>query len=338
MASIVESQITKDTNGQQDIRETLEKFKKTLAETAGTLAEKNEQRPLVIIIDELDRCRPSYAIELLEIAKHFFSVDHIVFVLAINLSELSHSVQAVYGEEFNARGYLERFFDVDFKLPDADRKRFIQANFRAMKIDQYLRRTKDHNASGSFTTATEIFSAFFAKADISLRKVEQAMRRFGLVVAALPDDQLFLGWTSVVILVVRAIDFELYEKFISGDADDQEIIDSIFDRSSLASLKNKRAGDLFEAVIITACAELLDNTYPSNRLSSLYKTYKERAEAELDGTQPQSEERKQAKRVLGVISSLEQESAWGPGICFSDAIERIELFSADLTHEDAPEN
>ena len=52
---------------------------------------------LVIVIDELDRCRPSYAVELLEAAKHIFAVDHVVFVLAVNRSELAHSVRALYG-------------------------------------------------------------------------------------------------------------------------------------------------------------------------------------------------------------------------------------------------
>ena len=60
--------------------------------------------------------RPSYAVEPLEVAKYLFSVDHIVFVLAINRSELAYSIQALYGDGFDAKGYLRRFFDVDFQL------------------------------------------------------------------------------------------------------------------------------------------------------------------------------------------------------------------------------
>ena len=91
------------------------------------LGEKSEgDRPLVVVIDELDRCRPSYAAELLEVAKHLFTVDHIVFVLAVNRSELAHSIRALYGSEFDAQGYLRRFFDVDFQLPDSARKPFIE--------------------------------------------------------------------------------------------------------------------------------------------------------------------------------------------------------------------
>ena len=76
----------------------------------------------MVMINELDRCRPSYAVELLEVAKHLFSADRIVFVLAVNCDQLAHSVTALYGNDFDAEGYLRRFFDVDFQLPEPDRR------------------------------------------------------------------------------------------------------------------------------------------------------------------------------------------------------------------------
>ena len=90
------------------------------------------------MIDELDRCRPSYAVELLEIAKHLFSVDRIVFVLAVNRSELVHSIKALYGSEFDAQGYLGRFFDVDIRLPEPEREEFLEALLRAIDFDDYF--------------------------------------------------------------------------------------------------------------------------------------------------------------------------------------------------------
>ena len=53
--------------------------------------------PVVVCVDELDRCRPNYAIEFLEIAKHIFDVDGVAFVRAVNMKELSNSVQVMYG-------------------------------------------------------------------------------------------------------------------------------------------------------------------------------------------------------------------------------------------------
>ena len=58
----------------------------------------------MIVIDELDRCRPSYAVEILEMAKHLFSVDRVVFVLSINRDQLAHSVKVLYGSDFGRTG------------------------------------------------------------------------------------------------------------------------------------------------------------------------------------------------------------------------------------------
>lgn len=74
------------------------------------------QRKLVIVIDELDRCRPDYALSLLEIIKHFFNVDGVHFVLGVNLKELQNSVQARYGSGVDAAKYLQKFTSIVFPL------------------------------------------------------------------------------------------------------------------------------------------------------------------------------------------------------------------------------
>ncbi|TON99529.1 KAP family P-loop NTPase fold protein, partial [Vibrio parahaemolyticus] len=55
------------------------------------------QGPAFVFIDELDRCRPSYAVEMLEVIKHFFELDNVVFVVATDTEQLQHAVKAVYG-------------------------------------------------------------------------------------------------------------------------------------------------------------------------------------------------------------------------------------------------
>ena len=336
VAQIFETCAAKDANDQKNTREALETFRNSLGEMASALIEETEQRPLVIIIDELDRCRPSYAIELLEIAKHFFSVDHVVFVLAINRTELSHSVRALYGAQFNANAYLERFFDIDFKLPDTNKEKFIQSSFQAMKINQYFKRTEDKDAEGSFPTIAKVFSAFLGQADISLRTISQVVRRLGLVIAALPNDRPFLGWGSAIALIIRTIDLELYEKFISQNVDDGEVIDSILSRSEFANFKNRHEGNLFEAVIITAHMELRARGEPQiDTPSPRYEQYDEWAklgpEADIIGDK---EGPNRAVKIRKMIDVLRSEAYFGRGVHFLEVIERIELFSTDLAQED----
>ena len=341
IAQIVEDNVPKDTDGQQNIREALVKFRGTLGKMASALIEETEQRSLVIIIDELDRCRPSYAIELLEIAKHFFNVDHVVFVLAINFTELSHSIRAVYGEGFNARSYLERFFDIDFKLPDTDKKQFIHANLQTMKIDQYLSRTEDPSAKNIFPTIADVFSAFFVKANISLRRISQVMHRLGLILATLPNNQLFLGWASTAALVMRAIDSDLYEKFVGRSVDDKKVIDSIFshpEHPELADIRSQHEGHLFEGIVIVGYAELKSGgaLELSAHLSPYYRTLEQRAKTVLDGTEPTDERTEHAKAIVHIVELLTKESQRTLRRIFPLAIERIELFSAALAQEDNP--
>jgi hypothetical protein len=67
--------------------------------------------PLFILIDELDRCRPTYAVQLLERVKHLFDVPGVVFVFATNADQLKHSIAGSYGANFDGFRYLKRFFD-----------------------------------------------------------------------------------------------------------------------------------------------------------------------------------------------------------------------------------
>ncbi len=83
--------------------------------------------PFIIFIDELDRCKPPYAIAMLERIKHLFDVDGIAFVLATDTAQLAHSICAVYGAEFDGRKYLQRFFARTFRLPDPDMRAFVGA-------------------------------------------------------------------------------------------------------------------------------------------------------------------------------------------------------------------
>ncbi|WP_313817719.1 P-loop NTPase fold protein [Cupriavidus sp.] len=108
-------------------KEQIALFHKKMARFVSALEGQHGVRlPIFIVVDELDRCRPSYAIELLEAIKHLFGVPGIYFVVATNLTQLGHSVAAVYGEKFDAERYLKRFFDQEYALPDPPRHDFIE--------------------------------------------------------------------------------------------------------------------------------------------------------------------------------------------------------------------
>jgi len=85
-------------------------FRAKLSAAIGAMSGQ-KKAPLFILIDELDRCRPTYAVALLERVKHLFDVDGIVFVFATNADQLQHSIAGAYGAQFDGFRYLKRFFD-----------------------------------------------------------------------------------------------------------------------------------------------------------------------------------------------------------------------------------
>lgn len=102
-----------------------EKEVKLLQDKLSLLIENDNK--MVILIDELDRCKPSFCIELLERIKHIFDTPNIIFVLGTDLEQLGKAISGVYGESYNGQKYLERFFDFEINLNTPDYNKFWQS-------------------------------------------------------------------------------------------------------------------------------------------------------------------------------------------------------------------
>lgn len=111
----------------QELVSAIQQIRITLGEVAGKLAGSGAKLPVVVLVDELDRCRPNYAIEMLEVIKHFFKTDNFVFVVATDTDQLVHSIAAVYGAGFDAAQYLKRFFDRKASLAEPDLVHYLSS-------------------------------------------------------------------------------------------------------------------------------------------------------------------------------------------------------------------
>ena len=89
------------------------------------LLEENSNK-MIIIIDELDRCRPTYAIRLLEEIKHYIRNKDIIVILATNIQQLSNTIKNIYGYKFNVDEYLDKIIDMTFSLAPIDKLNYIR--------------------------------------------------------------------------------------------------------------------------------------------------------------------------------------------------------------------
>lgn len=244
-------------------RKSLTAFREELCGLSEALSAAHDDRPLVIGIDELDRCRPSYAIEMLELAKHLFAVDHVVFALAVNRSELAHSVKVLYGQDFDADRYLRRFFDLDFRLPQPDRTAFIKQLIEATELDDHLGRQGHRSTIDQQRPLFEgILQAFLKKDPFTLRDIAQAIHHLTLVLASTDTERVQYPILSAVALVLKYRVPQVYELFRRGEKTDEEVVDALFAEPHMQELQSRRepqewrAAATLEAMVALAGLEI----------------------------------------------------------------------------------
>ena len=91
---------------------------KNLETLKACLKELAADKPIILFIDELDRCRPDYAVDMLEVIKHVFDVENVKVVLVTNTKQLRAAINHRYGVEVDAQKYLDKFLKYSFALPD----------------------------------------------------------------------------------------------------------------------------------------------------------------------------------------------------------------------------
>ncbi|WP_067519502.1 KAP family P-loop NTPase fold protein [Endozoicomonas ascidiicola] len=136
--------------------------------------------PLVVIIDELDRCRPDYALEVLEKVKHLFCVDNVVFVLSMNNEQIEGSVKGIYGADIKAKDYLQKFYHLHTRLPKQygsgkynDRNfgnDFVKYCQSMSERFELLNTKREKEAADTLKLAISSFAEFY---DLSYRKIEK---------------------------------------------------------------------------------------------------------------------------------------------------------------------
>lgn len=231
-----------------DTKETITLFKKKLGRLIEALEkEANVQLPLFIFIDELDRCRPTYAIELLEAVKHLFGVPGVYFVVATNLEQLGHSICAVYGEKFDSERYLKRFFDQEYLLPSPENARFTEFLFSQYSFSE-LGKFYSVIEEGIYPEPPEqaLFTLLCDSFKLSLRDREQVAVTLQAVLLNWPKDETIHFAYLLFLIIAKQISSVLYlklaDKNFKNDAEFRAALNlndnDLFKTRSLVSANN----------------------------------------------------------------------------------------------------
>ena len=193
---------------------------------AGHKGDEHAGASLVVVIDELDRCRPDYALELLEVLKHFFDVPGVQFVLGVNMKALENSVVARYGSNIDAEAYLKKFINIVLNLPSEVGDKHTKEPASLVYLDYLMNQmgTPKHLAPLIKTHIKMIRRTNF----VSVREVGKIVSSVSLLREdVLQKDNWFKGYLEVAVTLVisRVLRPALFEKFVNATISDSELLD-----------------------------------------------------------------------------------------------------------------
>lgn len=188
------------------------KFKEALKNYQKSIGKK-----IMFFIDELDRCRPTYAVETLEKVKHLFDIDGYVFILSLDMTQLTHCVKQVYGQGIDSQGYLRRFIDLEYNLPEPNKELYID-----YLINKYKLRT---NNSGIYFLP--YLKGLVIYNNLSLREINKLIYYLNLIIPMTEllsvknnVNPLYLQVQSIIYSlfpILKLKDSEAYKEFLRGD-------------------------------------------------------------------------------------------------------------------------
>lgn len=92
-------------------------FKDALEKTRENIEKLGKRKEIVIVVDELDRCLPEYAIKVLERMHHLFEgIDNVIVIYAVDSKQIEYSIKTIFGECTDVDRYLKRFIDLTLEL------------------------------------------------------------------------------------------------------------------------------------------------------------------------------------------------------------------------------
>lgn len=179
------------------------------------------QLPVMVLVDELDRCRPSYAIEMLEVIKHFFNTKNFVFVVATDTQQLENSINAVYGEKFDSSVYLRRFFNRKAELSEPDIAFYLEKHVLTTASNVVL--YPDKPAGTTASTVAYYLEALVKAYNLDLRTVDQVIAKLEACLRTIARDKDKRHAVNIFALLTAIIEFDERPEVFKGRADDNAL-------------------------------------------------------------------------------------------------------------------
>lgn len=166
------------------------------------------KKPQIFIVDELDRCKPTFAINTLEIIKHFFDVENCIFIVSVDKLQLEESAKTIFGQEMDSEKYFSKFFD-------------YQYNLLPIKFYETVDTSNIYNLNKIVKEISELFQVL----NVSLRDSNKIFNEFVSKYKIYNTEETFVDkkWTEqqcyivTFLLILKYTDLLFYTELMNGN-------------------------------------------------------------------------------------------------------------------------
>ncbi|MBL0608533.1 hypothetical protein JD515_20600 [Aeromonas caviae] len=228
-------------------KEQIEIFKRNISELINN---PDGTGKLYIFIDELDRCRPTYAIELLERIKHLFDIEGLIFILAMDKNQLSHSVKSIYGSNFDSIGYLRRFIDIEYQLPQPNINLFIDGLYKEFDFDGFFSSRNSYEAFRyDWSHLSNVIKLIAKNLELSLRDIEFIFAKINLVLRSIEERKYFFPAITAFLIITKEYKNDVYSRYVNKNSSADEIIEYLY---GIVPENIRHSDNFFECALIEA--------------------------------------------------------------------------------------
>ena len=203
---------------------------------ASILAERGNR--LVIFIDELDRCKPTFAVHLLEQIKHYIFDDRITFVFSINLEQLQHTIKHYYGADFDSCRYLDRFFDLRVSMPPANMEKF----YSEIGLEsRYYVDIVTKRIINMYNFELREITRFYSQIKAAVYEPTHDSEKYDFMFPDGKGRQIILIYIVPLLIGLKIADISKYDQFINGHNSEplKELLDFDNDNRLLENMLNR---------------------------------------------------------------------------------------------------
>ena len=276
----------------------------------------SSEKPFVIFIDELDRCRPLYAIELLERVKHIFGIDGLIFVLSIDKKQLSESIKSQYGN-IDANSYLKRFIDLEYNLTNSNVDEFCDNLYYSVyELDKVLTSKEIKKEYGKYNELAML--KYLTKSmNLNLREIEQIFIQINIIFKTINPRLFEIHFRVIVFFIVLKLkDSKLYDELINKRKSVEEILTIIFQNI----VKDDSYGDVYKYIKIIIKAITLATSKTDNEMNLVIEQ-----QNEILNVMSDREEKSQHNQLIKILRLGENDAMYRLNKAIETVIKKIEF-------------